>query len=146
MDFNIEPMRREHIPALAGLEKLCFSEPWSEKAIASQLSNKDAKVFVAQNGGLPLAYAGMYSALDEGYISNVCTHPLFRGKGIASALMAVLIDYSRAKGLDFLSLEVRVSNRDAISLYKKYGFLVIGRRKSFYAKPTEDAYIMTFYL
>ena len=47
------------------------------------------------------------------------------------------------KSLSFVSLEVRVSNSEAVSLYEKLGFVTEGRRKDFYRNPREDALIMT---
>ena len=81
--------------------------------------------------------------LDEGYITNVAVFPQYRKKGVATALIKRVFELAREKKLAFVSLEVRVSNSNAIALYKKAGFKEEGRRKSFYRDPREDALIMT---
>ena len=91
-------------------------------------------------------YMGLQYVLDEGYISNVCTAPEHRRRGVAGALIDEMISRARALGLSFLSLEVRVSNDPAISLYAGKGFVSVGVRPKYYEKPTEDAMIMNLAL
>jgi ribosomal-protein-alanine N-acetyltransferase len=136
-------MNSEHIKTLAELEKLCFfSGAWSESAIRYELTNPIAHFFVAEQCGFPLAYAGMHSIIDEGYIANICTHPSHRSKGLGSALMDALINCALKNSLAFMTLEVRISNKTAIDFYLRRGFNPEGVRKNYYIKPTEDAYIM----
>jgi len=80
--------------------------------------------------------------LDEGQILNVATHPAWRRRGLADALLTALINEAEKKGLLTLSLEVRESNTAAISLYEKHGFAVAGKRPRFYTHPTEAALVM----
>ena len=85
----------------------------------------------------------MYSVCGEGYIYNIAVLPDFRNRGIAKSLLDDLLKYSFSKKLEFLSLEVRVSNIAAINLYSHKGVENMGIRKSFYSNPKEDAFIMT---
>lgn len=91
-------------------------------------------------------YLGMHHVLDEGYIANVAVFPNYRRQGVASALLRHLVEYARSQALSFLSLEVRMSNFAAISLYDAFGFEKVGKRPGFYLDPPEDAWIMTLYL
>ena len=84
----------------------------------------------------------MLIAVDEGQITNIAVHPDHRGQGLGLAIVQALIKHAKAERLASITLEVRVSNTPAITLYKKVGFLEVGRRKGFYTKPTEDALIM----
>ena len=81
--------------------------------------------------------------LDEFYISNVATDILYRNNGIATKLIDTLISELKNKNCVFATLEVRQSNKNAISLYEKFGFENLGIRKNFYSFPIENAYIYT---
>ena len=89
-----------------------------------------------------VAYGGMLITVDEGQITNIAVHPEHRGQGLGLAIVQALIKHAKAEHLATITLEVRVSNTPAISLYRKVGFAEVGRRKGFYTKPTEDALIM----
>lgn len=137
-------MNDGHIPAVALLEKECFGEcAWSENSLKESLQADGANFFVALYDGEVAGYVGMNTVLDEGYITNVAVGGKFRRKGIANRLISRLDGCMSEKNLSFISLEVRVSNNAAISLYEKHGYKNVGKRKDFYRLPTEDAYIMT---
>lgn len=143
MNYKIVPMDRSHIPEIAGLEKLCFAEPWSEKLLEDALYDPQASFLVAEDEtGRVLGYAGLHAVLDEGYIDNVAVRPDARGQGVASALLEVFCRFGQAH-LSFLTLEVRAGNGPAIQLYLKHGFEQVGRRKNYYQRPREDAILMT---
>lgn len=130
---------------IAQLEKLCFSEPWSERQLLETMEDPKGVLYVAvqDDDGQVLGYAGLHNIVGEGYVDNIAVFPQFRGQGIGEALTRALIEYMRRAALEFLTLEVRASNLPAISLYEKLGFRQEGRRKNFYRHPTEDARIMT---
>ena len=86
---------------------------------------------------------GINVILDEGYIANVAVDPKYRKAGVGTLLVRRIFSLAREKGLSFVTLEVRASNENAISLYEKCGFKTEGRRKNFYSDPKEDAIIMT---
>lgn len=141
--MEIVRMDAGHISAVAELERLCFSQPWSEKSLAEELDNPNAAFFTALRDGKVAGYAGMHCVCGEGYLDNVAVFPAFRRQGVAAALLAALENEARQRGGEFLSLEVRPSNRQAIALYKKLGFAEAGRRKDFYSGPREDALLLT---
>ena len=145
-DFIIAPMREEHILALARLEAVCFSAPRPEAALRAELTNDTAVFFTVVYEGAMAGYAGMHCILDKGYIDNVAVFPEFRRQGIAGALLDALEGGARARGLRFLTLEVRVSNAPAIRLYHGRGYGEVGRRPHYYDKPREDALLLTKYL
>ena len=142
-DFSIERATEDILGGVAELEKLCFSFPWSKKALELLCADKNV-AFVAKdvNSGKVVAYGGMLSVVDEGQITNVSTHPDFRRRGLGLKIVSALIDYARNNGLVSISLEVRQSNFAAIELYKRLGFVEAGIRKNFYASPVEDGIVM----
>ena len=141
--MNIRKMTAQDAKALATLETLCFSEPWSAQAFLDECANEHACFFVCEEDGEAVGYAGMMTVLDEGYITNVAVHPEKRRRHMADDLIKALTAEAKARALSFMTLEVRASNEGAIALYRKHGFLSSGRRRDFYQKPKEDALLMT---
>lgn len=144
--MTIRDARPSDVPEIAALERECFSLPWSEEIIASQLGGPGRIMLAAEENGALAGYMGLQYVLDEGYISNVCTAPPFRRRGVARALIGELVRRAEALELAFLSLEVRVSNAPAIALYRGEGFVEAGVRPGYYEKPAEDALIMNLNL
>ena len=139
--FSVVRVAREHLGAIAELEKQCFSEPWSEASL-NLLLTEAALGVVALRGNAVVGYGGMLLAPGEGQITNVAVSPAARRCGIGTKLLSVLCEEARARGAEQMSLEVRVSNAAAIALYTSYGFETAGVRKHFYRNPTEDAFVM----
>ena len=138
----IETMKPSHVAQIAQLEKICFSDPWSERSIASELDNQLAFWLVATEGETVAGYIGSQTVIDETDMMNVAVHPDFRRKGIAEALVNGLVEHLKTMGSHCLTLEVRASNAPAIALYEKLGFAEIGRRRNYYRNPREDALIL----
>lgn len=140
--MTIEKMNAGQVAQIADLEKICFSDPWSENSIASELENKLAHWLVAQEGEMVAGYIGSQTVMGETDMMNVAVHPDFRRRGIAEALVKRLVEDLQAMESHCLTLEVRASNAPAIALYEKLGFSQIGRRKNYYRNPREDALIL----
>lgn len=140
--IEIIPMNHEHISQIAALERACFSDPWSENAFFSELSNPLSLWLVAVYGQRVAGYVGSQAVIDMADVMNVAVDPQYRRQGIAEHLMDELINQLRGKGVNALLLEVRVSNTPAISLYEKLGFYQVGIRPNYYFKPKEDALIL----
>ena len=139
--MQIVKIGSEHLSGVAELERLCFSEPWSEKSL--ELLLRDGAVgFAVLEDGAVVAYGGMTYVLDEGQITNIATHPSARRKGFGARIVGALCDFARESGLREIFLEVRASNEGAIALYSQSGFLRVGERRGFYRAPVEDAIIM----
>lgn len=146
IDYKIINVEEKHIAQIEELEEQCFSVPWTVQQLKTQLSGNMHVFIAAVSGEEVLGYMGMMYVLDEGYISNVAVSPEYRHCGIADALISEIISRAKELELSFVTLEVRVSNAPAISLYKKHGFSDVGQRKNYYNFPTEDAILMTTFL
>lgn len=144
-ELHIEHMTAEHIDQIAKLEKQCFCTPWSGEALRQELEVDNAVFLAAIYNNAVVGYVGMHNNLGEGYITNVAVDTNHRRMGVGQQLMLALFDYAADNNMQFISLEVRISNNAAISLYEKLGFENLGVRKGFYSHPTEDALIMTRY-
>ena len=138
----IEPMNASHVPQIAQLEKRCFSDPWSEKSIASELENPLSVWLVAVDGGQLIGYVGSQTVLGETDMMKLAVAPEARRQGTGRALVLALVDALTEKGSHSLMLEVRVSNTPAQKLYESLGFSQVGRRPKYYVNPREDALIL----
>lgn len=140
--IEIVLMNESHVAPIAQIEKLCFSDPWSENSIAYELTGRLSYWLVALDGGEVVGYIGSQSVLGESDMMNVAVHPDHRRKGIAEKLIAALSEGLKERGNVALTLEVRASNEAAIALYDKLGFAQVGRRPNYYRNPKEDALIL----
>ncbi len=144
MNIEIRKIDADSAKLAAELEKMCFSEPWSEKAI---LEEAERGYFIAAYlEGVFAGYAGMTCVLDERDVCNIATVPQFRGMGVGKALTNALIESAKETGASVVMLEVRKSNSAAIALYEKAGFTLVGQRKNFYCLPREDALLYNYYI
>lgn len=155
----VRQMQAADRAAAAATEKLCFSCPESEESLGLYDGERGVGFVVTE---IPesthlctmcapaeptvIAHATVFFAPEEGQIVNVATHPDHRRRGAGRMLMDAIEADARARGFTLLSLEVRVSNEPAITLYTACGFTVEGRRKGFYCCPREDAYVMLKHL
>ena len=139
--LEVLPMAEKHIAAVAHMEQVCFSTPWTESGLRAELTSDTAVFRVVLADGVPAGYGGMHFVCTEGYIDNIAVLPEFRRHGIGQTTVQALLSYAQKHGGTFVSLEVRESNLPALALYQKLGFQQEGRRHGFYTKPTEDALI-----
>ncbi|MCL6611035.1 MAG: ribosomal protein S18-alanine N-acetyltransferase [Peptococcaceae bacterium] len=136
-------MLPEHLDQVMAIELKSFPIPWSHRTFMFEVTENDfAFYIVALLNGRVAGYAGMWIVLDEAHVTNVAVHPELRGRGVGRALMTELLGRAAVLGADRITLEVRVSNRAARSLYKSLGFVEKGLRRKYYSDNNEDAVIM----
>ena len=135
-------LEENHVEGIAQLERICFSDPWSEKSIRSEVSNPLSLWLVATDGDKIAGYVGSQSVLGWADMMNLAVAPEYRRLGIGENLVIELINRLKENQVTCLTLEVRLSNSAAIALYSKLGFLEVGRRPGYYHNPREDALIL----
>jgi len=141
-DIQLQKMQHDHVAQIAELEKVCFSDPWNEASVASELTNPLSLWLVALDGDTVVGYIGSQTVLGEADIMNVAVSPAYRRTGIARMLLNELYRMLKAEQVYSLTLEVRVSNVPAIALYDSLGYRQVGRRPNYYHHPKEDALIL----
>ncbi len=141
-DLEIRPMEEADVPAVAAIEAASFSDPWSEASFRDFLKREDTLYLTAVSDNCVAGMCGLLIGPYEAEVFNVAVSQKLRGQGIAGRMFAELLRWGEECGVTDFTLEVRVSNRAAIHLYEKNGFVTEGVRPRFYANPEEDALIM----
>lgn len=131
-------MEKDLESIISAIENECFSLPWSIENIRSVLVSEFDKVITISD----YAYINYRIMYDEAELMRIAVRQNMRGQGLADTLMFKMLEDLKKNRIKTCILELRESNTKALSLYKKYNFKVIDRRKSYYTKPTEDALIM----
>jgi ribosomal-protein-alanine N-acetyltransferase len=146
--INFRPMRKDDLDSVLVIDRLSFSMPWPESAYLHDLKkNPEALLWVAEeispiSENKVVGMIDVWMILDEAHIATLAVHPDYRGKGIASSLLEVLLVEAFKRGARRAMLEVRASNYQAQSLYKDYGFEVVHQRRRYYRDNNEDALLM----
>lgn len=118
----------------AEFELRFFPSSWCE--------SENTLFFVCEDGGEIIGIVGLKIILDTAEVLCVATDEKHRGRGVATSLMNTALCECEKRGIAEINLEVRASN-NAVRLYKKCGFEIVGTRKNYYTAPTEDALLMT---
>lgn len=144
MEITINRMQKSDVDNVIDIEKDAYGDHhWSKESFLNEISNDLAHYFSAfdENGNL-VGYAGSWQILEEAHITNIAVAKEFRRNKIGEKLLRKIIDSCYENKIKYITLEVRVSNKPAISLYEKYGFKSFGMRKGYYQDNNEDALIM----
>jgi ribosomal-protein-alanine N-acetyltransferase len=109
----------------------------------AELAQRSNRTYlVARHQGEVVGYAGMMFMGREAHVTNIAVEPDFHGRKVGTRLLLALANEAIAKGADSISLEVRVSNKVAQSMYEKFGFSAVGVRRGYYIETNEDALVM----
>jgi ribosomal-protein-alanine N-acetyltransferase len=115
---------------------------WPLESYAKLAASSGGIFLVGEASGKPIGFLAARQVADEAEILNVAVLRDFRRKGIASALLVAALEKFRQSATARLYLELRESNLPARALYELHGFVLDGRRKSYYRDPSEDALCM----
>ncbi len=158
-------MTAADVPAVVAIETEAFSTPWQADTFEALLDRDGLELLVlagavehpggaehAGGAGSPggaaevLGYAVLWCVLDQGELANIAVRPELRGRGLGARLLDEVLAAARRRGVTKLYLEVRDSNETALRLYERFGFREVGRRRSYYQEPREDARVMALEL
>ena len=137
----IREWTKEDIPTIAEMEQRCFRDAWTEEMLSDTLRYPIYNCFLAEEGGQVCGYCCLIVVCEDAEVGNIAVDAPFRGRGIAKALMEAMHERAKEKGATQSFLEVRVSNENAIALYKKLGYEGYGIRARYY-EDGEDALVM----
>ncbi|MDF1510001.1 ribosomal protein S18-alanine N-acetyltransferase [Robertmurraya sp. DFI.2.37] len=141
--LTFREMEEKDIDQIVFIENESFTSPWSRESFVNELTkNRFALYTVLEDEDGVFGYCGVWIIVDEAHITNIAVLPKYRGKKLGEALLKKVMEIAKEKGAKTMTLEVRVSNHIAQSLYRKLGFQNGGIRKSYYTDNHEDALVM----
>ncbi|MBL5793091.1 ribosomal protein S18-alanine N-acetyltransferase [Bacillus sporothermodurans] len=143
MNYQLREATIADLDGIMNVEIQSFSLPWSREAFYNEfVKNHFARYFVIVDQEKIIGHCGVWLVVDEAHITNIAILPEYRGQKLGELLLSSIMDYSIQQGAKSMTLEVRVSNIIAQSLYKKLGFFEGGIRKNYYTDNQEDALVM----
>lgn len=137
---TIRRMRKRDLAAVVSLEEAIYPQPWSPGVFAEELSLLNRHYVVVEDEGRIIGYGGLLLVAEDAHVTTIAIDPGARRKRMGTRLMLALVDAAGVAGARHLTLEVRVSNAGARSLYQRFGFAPVGVRKDYYRD--EDALVM----
>lgn len=139
----IEPMRHGDIPTVQAIERSVFPSTWPRNAYASELNqNRHATYLVMRREDHVVGYGGLWKIGREAHITTIGVRADQQGRGLGSTLFCALLQRAYDLGTSWITLEVRIGNAVAISMYERFGFKAIGRKRGYYTDNGEDALVM----
>ncbi len=138
----IQKMSRADVDQVAGLEKICFSDPWSKDMFLDELRLKLAIPLVVKLKEKVVGYTCLWHLDDQMEVANFAVSPDHRRRGVGQTIIKRILWEAKQRGCKSIVLSVRESNKAAFNLYTKFGFVEAGRRKGYYRSPPEDALAM----
>lgn len=143
LEVTVTAMRRRHLRGVLRIEGKVYPRPWSMGLFMSEMGYRDARVYlVARVGSTVVGYGGLMIVLEDGHITTLAVDPAWQRHSIGSRVLLALADAAVERGCEHLTLEVRVGNRPAQELYRRFGFVPAGVRKGYYVETNEDALVM----
>ncbi|MGD2040345.1 MAG: ribosomal protein S18-alanine N-acetyltransferase [Anaerolineae bacterium] len=162
LPFVVQPMRLSDLDQVIEIERTAFSSPWSARAYRYEIQkNEHSTMLVVRPAPHPggcvgrglrslkrtqpgpvLGYGGFWLLVDEAHIATIAVHPEWRRRGLGELLLLTMLERAAEQDAQRATLEVRVSNTTAQSLYTRYGFSIVSLQRRYYADNNEDAFIM----
>ena len=140
-NIKITSMNSQDLESIKNILNSDFDDFWNYNILKEELNNKNSRYLVAKLNNEVIGFAGIKIIIDEADIMNIVVKKNFRNNGIGSLLLENLINLSKSLNISSLSLEVNEKNISAISLYKKFNFKEVGKRKNYY--KDSDAILMS---
>jgi ribosomal-protein-alanine N-acetyltransferase len=143
MNTDLRRLEPRDLDTVEGIERASYPTPWSRSMFVAELRKPSSLALGAysEDGDL-VGYAFVSRYVDAWHVMNVAVATDFRGRGIATALLERLFEMTATDPQRGYTLEVRVSNVQAIRLYERLGFEARGIRSGYYTDNREDALIM----
>jgi len=142
MNFDLRKLELHDLNDIERIERESYPTPWSRSMFDAELRKPSSLALGAFTADELLGYAFVSRYVDAWHVMNVAVANAYRRRGIASALLERLFDVTATDPKRGYTLEVRVSNTGAISLYEQLGFEARGVRRGYYTDNREDALIM----
>ncbi|MEH6493779.1 ribosomal protein S18-alanine N-acetyltransferase [Halopseudomonas sp.] len=145
--LSFRAMQESDLDAVLAVEFAAFSHPWT-RGIFLDCIKSGHECWLVFSGLQQVGHGVVSAAAGESHLLNITIKPESQGNGYGLALLEHLMGRARARDAEVTFLEVRESNRSAASLYERFGFNEIGRRRNYYPAVggREDALVMAYSL
>ena len=140
-EIRLRRLAYSDLPAVLAIERRSFQTPWSLAMFVLELSKPSSICLAAVRDGELIGYLICSRYHTVWHVMNVAIDGKYRRRGVASTLIEHLFSVTD-RGGERYTLEVRVSNSEAISMYESFGFRSAGIRRRYYHDNNEDALIM----
>lgn len=137
----VRKMTQDDIAEVCTLERQCFPNPWVAEGFEAELEGPVSFAEVLMEGEALAGYAIYRVIVDEAHLLNIAISPQFRGRGLGKRFLRHVLRVCVNEGAEWMFLEVRPSNGEALGLYHSHGFHQLGIREGYYANG-EDAILM----
>jgi len=143
-EIEIRRLELRDLGAIERIERVSYPTPWSRSMFAGEIAKPSSVCLGAYDGDTDAlaGYLIVSRYVDAWHVMNVAVDPGHRRQGIAGQLLTELFSRTGDDGHRGYTLEVRVSNDEAIRLYERLGFRSRGVRRGYYTDNREDALIM----
>lgn len=149
LELKLKPLGSEQLEQVVELDRLCLGGLWTLEGYQRELVSPNSRLLAISipelsgaNREKIIGLGCFWAILEEAHITILAIHPDYQGQGLGRLLLNSLLQEAVAMKLERATLEVRVSNQVALSLYQKFGFQIAGRRKGYYQQTGEDALIL----
>tara|TARA_A200000113_G_scaffold42791_1_gene34722 strand:- start:944 stop:1384 length:441 start_codon:yes stop_codon:yes gene_type:complete len=141
---SIRLSKPSDLKSLLVIENNTNPSPWTEKQMQSSFDVGHHSFLCEDNNENVIGFVIYVAVEQEAHLLNIAVDNNYQRKGIGSILINHLKKQVQAMGINLITLEVRVSNSNAISFYKKHNFIEDAIRANYYSKPKpEDALLMS---
>lgn len=143
--IRIRKIKESDIQAVANLEAASFLSPWPEEQIRYEMKeNPCSYVYVATLDEEVVGYLDFMITFNSATIDRICVNEVQRRKGIAQALLDKMIEVCKKQEdrVDYITLEVRMSNKAAIALYEKNEWMKITTKPHYYSDGEDALYMV----
>jgi ribosomal-protein-alanine N-acetyltransferase len=139
---EITPLEFAQLDRVEEIEKLSYGMPWSRAMFAGELIKSSSICLGAFRLGWLIGYLIVSRYADDWHIMNLAVDPAWRRRGVARLMLEDFLARTAGGRERGYTLEVRISNDEAIRLYGRLGFEPRGIRPGYYLDNHEDALIM----
>jgi ribosomal-protein-alanine N-acetyltransferase len=145
--LELKPLTADLLAEVVELDRRCLGGLWSLEGYRREIDSPNSDLLVLQQNtpGYPpvlIGLACLWAIAEEAHITVLAVDPAYQRQGLGQLMLYVMLSFADQRGLEWATLEVRVSNVAAINLYQKFGFSEVGHRKRYYQDTGEDALIL----
>ncbi len=140
--ITLQTIDKTLLPQVLELDRICFDGLWTLEGYQREIDSPNSELIALTIDDQLIGYGCFWAIVDEAHITIIGVHPDYQHQGLGKLILLALLHLACQREMKHATLEVRISNQSAISLYEKFQFKVAGQRKKYYADTGEDALIL----